>query len=110
MGETPSCCLRFPFRYLPILIGFLDQQIQSPHNATIEKLVSKMKGIRKNIAQTKSVIFNSIKLEILALLRPMSNILQKIDLLLPEFLTTSQMTCTILAECVHCLMTRAKMR
>ena len=77
---------------LPILIGFLNQQIQSPHNATIEKLVSKMKGIRKNIAQTKYVTFNSAKLDILALLRPVSEILQEINLLLPELLTTCQIT------------------
>ena len=77
---------------LPILIGFLNQQIQSPHNATIEKFVLKMEGLRKNIAQRKPVIFNSVKLYILALLRPMSNILREINLPSPEFLTTCQMT------------------
>ena len=90
---------------LHILIGFLNQQIQSPHNATIEKFVLKMEGIRKNIEQRKPVIFNSVNLDILVLLRPMSNILQEINLPSPEFLTTCQMTvqnisgmCTLLND------------
>lgn len=73
---------------LPILIGFCDQQIKSPHNATITKLVPTLQGIRKNVATTTSLIFNVVKLDILAVLRPMSMILQDVNLLSPQFLTT----------------------
>ena len=32
---------------LPILIGFCDQQISSPHNSTIKKLKSKLEGVER---------------------------------------------------------------
>lgn len=77
---------------LPILIGFCDQQIRAPHNDTIKKLVPTLEGIRKSVANTTSLIFNAAKLDILAILRPMSMILQDTTLLSPQFLTTCQMT------------------
>ena len=61
---------------LSILIGFCDQQIKHPHNQTMKKLVPVLEGIRKNIASTKSLLFNSVKLDILNVLQPMSKILQ----------------------------------
>ena len=51
---------------LPILIGFCDQQIKQPHNQTMKKLFRVLEGIRKNIASTKSLHFNSVKLKSLA--------------------------------------------
>jgi hypothetical protein len=77
---------------LPILIGFSDQQIRAPHNDTINKLVSTLQGIRKSRANTTSLIFNAVKLDILAILCPMSMVLQDTVLLSPQFLTTCQMT------------------
>ena len=53
---------------LPILIGSCDQQIKQAHNQTMKKLVPVLEGIRKNIASTKSLLFNSMKLDILNLL------------------------------------------
>ena len=44
------------------------------------------------MANTTSLIFNAAKLDILAILRPMSMILQETTLLSPQFLTTCQMT------------------
>ena len=76
---------------LPILIGFLDLQIQLPHNATIKKLVSKMKGIRQNIAKTKCH-FQQPKTWHFNLAKTTEQNLQETNLLLLEFLTTCQMT------------------
>lgn len=61
---------------LPVLLGFCDHQIVHPHNITIKKIVSTLAGIRKEIAKTDAVIFTAAKLDILALLKPMSKILQ----------------------------------
>ena len=77
---------------LPVLIGFCDQQIRALHNATIKKLVPTLQGMRKSMAKTTSLIFNAVKLDILAILHPMSMILQGTTLLSPQFLTTCTMT------------------
>ena len=77
---------------LPILFGFCDQQIKQLHNQTMKKLVPVLEGIRKNIASTKSLLFNSVKLDILNLLQPMSKILQDMSLLSPTFITTCKVT------------------
>ena len=60
----------------PILNDFCDQQIKQLHNQTMKKLVLVLEGIHKNIASTKSLLFDSVKLDILNLLQPMSKILQ----------------------------------
>ena len=52
---------------LPILTGFCDQQIKQPHNQTTKKLVPLLEGIHKNITSTKSLLFNSVKLDTLNL-------------------------------------------
>ena len=79
---------------LPILIGFCDQQISSPHNSTIKKLKSKLEGVRKGVTSVTALIFNSVKLDVLEVVRPMSKILQETSLLSPTLLTT----CTVTME------------
>ena len=79
---------------LPILIGFCDQQISSPHNSTIKKLKSKLEGVRKGVTSVTPLIFNSVKLDVLEVVRPMSKILQETSLLSPTLLTT----CTVTME------------
>ena len=79
---------------LPILIGFCDQQISSPHNNTIKKLKSKLEGVQKSVTSVMALIFNSVKLDVLEVVRPMSKILQETSLLSPTLLTT----CTVTME------------
>ena len=79
---------------LPILIGFCDQQISSPHNSTIKKLKSKLEGVRKSVTSVMPLIFNSVKLDVLEVVPPMSKILQETSLLSPTLLTT----CTVTME------------
>ena len=77
---------------LPILIGFCDQQIKQPHNQTTKKLVPVLEGIHKNITSMKSLLFNSMNLDILNLLQPMRKILQDTLLLSRTFITTCEVT------------------
>ena len=79
---------------LPILIGFCDQQISSPHNSTIKKLKSKFEGVRKSVTSVAALIFNSVKLDVLEVVQPMSKILQEASVLSPALLTT----CTVTIE------------
>ena len=79
---------------LRILIGFCDQQIPSPHNSTIKKLKSKLEGVRKSVTSVTALIFNSVKPDVLEVVRPMSKILQETSLLSPTLLTT----CTVTME------------
>ena len=58
----------------------------------MKKLVPILEGICKNIASLKSLLFNSVKLDILNLLQPMSKILQDLLLLSPTFITTCEVT------------------
>ena len=58
----------------------------------MKKLVPVLEGIRKNIGSTKSLLFSSVKLDILNFLQPMSKILQDTSLLSPTFITTCEVT------------------
>ena len=80
---------------LPILNGFCDQEIKQSHN----HIVPVLEGIHKNIASTKSLLFNSLKLDILNLLQPMSKILQDTSLLSPTFI----ITCKVTMQNVKCM-------
>ena len=77
---------------LPILLGFLNQQIADPHNKSIKDIVPKLQGIESNITVLKRILFNYIKLEILTTIRPLSKILQEISLIQPEFVTICKKT------------------
>ena len=80
------------FINLPILIGFCDQQISSLRNSTIKKLKSKLEGVRKGVTSVTPLIFNSVKLDVLEVVRPMSKSLQETSLLSPTLLTTYTVT------------------
>ena len=88
----PIAALESHLHNLPILIGFCDQQIKQLHNQTMKKLVPVLEGIRKDIASMKSLLFNSVKLDILNLLQPMIKILQDMSLISPTFITTCEVT------------------
>ena len=48
-----------------------------------------LQGFRKHIT-AEFVVYNAVKIDILVTLRPMSKILQKVNLLCPEFVTTCE--------------------
>ena len=88
----PIAALECHLHNLPILIGFCDQQIKQLHNQTMKKLVPVLEGIRKDIEDMKSLLFNSVKLDIVNLLQPMIQILQNMSLISPTFITTCEVT------------------
>ena len=72
---------------LPVLIGFLNQQIVAPHNNSMKKNVPRMQGLEMQIAKVNKIIFMSVKQDVLEILCPLSKILQDNGLLSPELFT-----------------------
>ena len=50
---------------LVVLIGFCNNQIISPHNDFIKKIVSQLEGIKNDIGFTLHAIFHAIKCDVL---------------------------------------------
>jgi hypothetical protein len=79
--EHQAGALKSHLKNLPILLGFCNQQISSPHNKSIKDIVPKLTGIRNMLANTAKAIFSAAKLDVLLMLQPMSKVLQKAELL-----------------------------
>ena len=88
--EHQADALKSHLKNLPVLIGFCNQQISSPHNKSIKDIVPKLTGIKNTLANTAKVIFSASKLDVLLMLLPMSKVLQKAELLAPELITCCQ--------------------
>lgn len=74
---------------LPILIGFFNQQISDPYNATIRKDKALFKGIKNEITNLDRLLYNGAKLDILTILLPLSKSFQENELLLPSLLSNT---------------------
>ena len=59
--EHQETALKTSNKNLPILIGFCNHQIQSPHNNSIVQIVPKLKGYLSNVAKSELVISDSAK-------------------------------------------------
>ena len=70
-----------------MLIGFCNNQIISPHNDSIKKIVSQLEGIKNVVAVNLHVIFNAIKFDVLGVIETTSKVFQEADLLLPPLLS-----------------------
>ena len=79
-------------RNLPILPGFLNQQIIDSHNKSMKDFVPTLQGMKTNITNLKQILLDYAKMEILATIQPLSKILQEISLIMPEFVTVCKMT------------------
>lgn len=77
---------------LPVFISFSNQQIVEPYNRTMKMLKPKLEGMLKNATKTNRIIFNCIKQDVLTAIRPISKILQKCELILPELITVCSST------------------
>ena len=60
---------------LPIFIGFCNNQILNPNNPEIKKIVPKLEGYKSDVCDTKRVVYEAIKLDVLRLLEPVSKTL-----------------------------------
>ena len=75
---------------LPVTAGFFNHQIASPHTASMKSAVPKMEDFEKSMCKTNHIVFRAVKLDMLQLIRPVSNILQDNALISPEFITLCQ--------------------
>lgn len=82
----------------PILLAFLNQQISSPHNASIKKVKSTLEGLNKDLSHTDRVIFNSVKEDVLSILQPLSKTLQACELIVPSLITACNRTLKIMGK------------
>ena len=90
--ERQETALKTSNKNLPIFIGFRNHQIQSPHNHSIVQIVPKLGGNLSNVAKTELVIFDSAKLDLLSILRPLTKVLQDCSLIAPALITTFSST------------------
>ena len=67
---------------LPVFITFANQQISEPYDKTMKDVGPKLQGMLKNVTQIARVIYNSIKQDILTVIRPTTKTWQRCDLLL----------------------------
>lgn len=85
--EHQCAALNSHINNLPIFIGFCNNQILNPHNPQIKKIVAKLEGYKSDVCDTKRVVFEAIKLDVLRLLEPVSKTLQEASLLTPKLLS-----------------------
>ena len=52
------------------LIAYCDQQIAEPHDKSMKDVHARLQGIRKNVSDVTNVIFLSLKLDVILVLRP----------------------------------------
>ena len=88
--EHQITALNSHLKNLPIFIGFCNNQILHPHNPQIKKIKSKLQGFKDDVCETKKLLFETIKYDILGILIPLSKTLQESSLLLPKLMSVSR--------------------
>ena len=79
---------------LSLLFGYLNNQIADPYNATMKKEVPRLQCVLSFCSNLVTLVFQAAKLDILNLIKPTSLVLQSTNLLLPEAVTTIDVTVT----------------
>ena len=72
---------------LPTFLGFANQQTSNTYNQQMKDCKDKLQGLLTDNSDIKKIVFYTIKVDILSLLRPVSKILQESNLLLPQLIT-----------------------
>lgn len=83
---------------LPILIGFLNQQITEPHNATMKKIQADLEGYKANICNVDRIVFAAAKQDVLAMIQPLTKIMQENSLILPSVISSCAKTLSSLKK------------
>ena len=79
---------------LILLLGYLNNQIADPYNATMKKEVPRLQGVLSFCSNLVTLVVQAAKLDILNLIKPTSLVLQSTNLLSPEAVTTIDVTVT----------------
>ena len=56
----------------------------NPHDNQIKKIKAKLEGFKDDICETKHLVFEAVKFDILQILSPVSETLQEVSLLTPK--------------------------
>ena len=75
--EHQVAALKSHIHNFPVSIGFCNNQITNPHNNQIKKINAKLKGFKDDICETKCLVFEAVKFDVLQILSPVSKTLQK---------------------------------
>ena len=84
-----------------VLIGFCNNQIISPHNDFIKKIVSQLEGIKIDAGVILHVIFDTIKFDVLGVIEVIIKVLQEADHLLPSLLSLCHRGLQQIRKLVH---------
>ena len=93
---------------IEIFIGYLNNQIADPHNATMKKERQRLEGVLSNCTSLVVLIFNTVKADVLRLIQPTSLVLESTKILLPEAITTISITSKKIAKLRENLDNRGK--
>ena len=83
---------------LPVYLGFLNQQMDTPHNQTMKREGARLKGMEKKARVTNIILYQALKHDILSLILPCSKVQQSNGLLMPELLTIISSTVSTLRK------------
>ena len=73
---------------LSLLLGYLNNQIADPYNATMKKDVPRLQGVLSSCSNLVTLVFQAAKSDILNFIKPTSLVLLSTNLLFPEAVTT----------------------
>ena len=70
--------------------SFLNQQISAPYNQSIHKAKATLQGIRSDLCHTDCLLFNFVKQDVLAIIQPLTKVLQESEIILPALISSCQ--------------------
>ena len=76
MGGASACPLQSHLHNLPIFIGFCNSQVIDPRNVQIKKIKAKLESYKNDVCQTKPLLFEAIKLDVLNIVVPTTKTMQ----------------------------------
>ena len=79
-------------------MAFLDQQISAPYNQSIRKVKATLEGIRSDLCHTDSLLFNFVKQDVLAIIQPLTKVLQESEIILPEIISSCQRSIKLIGK------------
>ena len=82
-------------------MAFLDQQISDPYNQSIRKVKATLQGIRSDLCYTDRLLFNFVKQDVLAIIRPPTKVLQESEVILPALISSCQRLIKVIGKLLN---------
>ena len=83
-------------------MAFLDQQISAPYNQSIRKVKATLQGIRSDLCHTDRLLFNFVKQDVLAIIQPLTKVLQESEIILPALISSCQRSIKVIGKLGNC--------